>query len=135
MASPEGDEVPNYHSTAVFTPDAFREAFLAAYPKADLSGRPSSWFGQVIAASNGGVHTIVVGGVTVTGAQLRSLLSLRSADFSVTADDAAVTFQVTGYGHGVGMSQYGANALAREGKTFAEILKWYYTGVTIGFYP
>lgn len=133
--SPEGDEVPGYHSTAVFTPDAFKEAFLAAYPKADLTGKPSSWFGQVTAASNGGVHTIVVGGVTVTGAQLRSLLSLRSADFTVSADDKAITFSVTGYGHGVGMSQYGANALAKEGKTFGEILKWYYTGVTVGFYP
>jgi stage II sporulation protein D len=43
-----------------------------------------------------------------------------------------VTFRVTGYGHGVGMSQYGANQLAREGKTWQEILEWYYTGVTIG---
>jgi stage II sporulation protein D len=73
--------------------------------------------------------------VTVTGSQLRSLLSLRSADFTVSADDKAITFSVTGYGHGVGMSQYGANALAKEGKTFGEIIKWYYTGVTIGYFP
>ena len=39
-----------------------------------------------------------------------------------------------GYGHGVGMSQYGANELAKEGKTWQEILQWYYTGVTIGLY-
>lgn len=135
VTSPEGAEVPNYHSTAVFTPQEFKESFLAAYPKADLSGKPSSWFGAVTAASNGGVHTIAVGGVTVTGSQLRSLLSLRSADFTVSADDKAITFSVTGYGHGVGMSQYGANALAKEGKTFGEIIKWYYTGVTIGYFP
>ena len=48
------------------------------------------------------------------------------------ADAAGVAFRVTGYGHGVGMSQYGANQLAREGKTWQEILEWYYTGVTIG---
>ena len=43
-----------------------------------------------------------------------------------------VTFRVTGYGHGVGMSQYGANRLAKEGRTWQEILTWYYRGVTIG---
>ena len=53
---------------------------------------------------------------------------------TVTADAANVTFSVTGYGHGVGMSQYGANALAREGKSFEEILKWYYTGIDVAPY-
>ena len=43
-------------------------------------------------------------------------------------------FRVTGYGHGVGMSQYGANVMAAEGSTWREILEWYYTGVTIGPY-
>lgn len=134
VESPEGEEVPNYHSTAVFTPEEFQEKFLAQYPKADLSGKPSKWFGAVVKASNGGVHTIEVGGVTVSGSELRSLLSLRSADFTVTANDDAVTFSVTGYGHGVGMSQYGANALAKEGKSFTDILQWYYTDVTITRY-
>ena len=46
----------------------------------------------------------------------------------------SVTFRVTGYGHGVGMSQYGANTLANEGKSWQEILCWYYTGITIGDY-
>ena len=50
-----------------------------------------------------------------------------------TAGDT-ITFHVTGYGHGVGMSQYGANELAKEGKSWQEILQWYYTGVTIGLY-
>ena len=63
---------------------------------------------------------------------MRRIFSLRSACFTVAADAAGVTFRVTGYGHGVGMSQYGANQLAREGKTWKEILEWYYTGVTIG---
>ena len=45
-----------------------------------------------------------------------------------------MTFRVTGYGHGVGMSQYGANELARQGKPWREILQWYYTGVMIGLY-
>ena len=75
-----------------------------------------------------------MGGVTVAGTALRTLFGLRSASFTVTADAANVTFSVTGYGHGVGMSQYGANAMAREGKSFEEILKWYYTGIDVAPY-
>ena len=56
----------------------------------------------------------------------------RSASFSVSWDGEAFTFDVTGYGHGVGMSQYGANAMAREGSDFEEILTWYYTGTEVG---
>ena len=82
--------------------------------------------------SSGGVDTVEVGGVTVKGTALRTMFDLRSASFSVTADDTAVTFSVTGYGHGVGMSQYGANAMAKAGSTWQEILTHYYTGVTIG---
>ncbi len=133
--SPEGEEVPNYHTTAVFAPEEFKSTFLSRYPQADLSGNPAKWFSDVTHSSNGGVASIKVGGVTVSGAALRTLYSLRSAAFTVTADQNAVTFSVTGYGHGVGMSQYGANALAREGKTFTEILGWYYSGTTVGQYP
>ena len=73
-----------------------------------------------------------MGGVTVKGTALRTLFYLRSANFSVTSDSEAVTFSVTGYGHGVGMSQYGANAMAKAGSSWREILTHYYTGVTIG---
>ncbi|NCB62094.1 MAG: stage II sporulation protein D [Clostridia bacterium] len=133
--SPEGEEVPNYHTAAVFTPEQFKSTFLDQYPDAKLSGDPAKWFGAVTHSSNGGVTTIEIGGVTVSGTSVRKLYSLRSTAFSVTADKTVVTFAVTGYGHGVGMSQYGANALAKEGKTYPEIVSWYYTGVTIGQYP
>ena len=72
-----------------------------------------------------------VGGVTLTGGQARTLFSLRSAAFTVTWDGSQFLFDVTGYGHGVGMSQYGANAMAKEGKSFEEILTWYYTGTQV----
>ena len=57
-----------------------------------------------------------------------------SKSFTVSASADGVTFSVTGYGHGVGMSQYGANALAKEGKSYDEILKWYYTGIDVAPY-
>ena len=68
------------------------------------------------------------------GFEVRRLFGLRSASFTAEADREKVTFHVTGYGHGVGMSQYGANEMARQGKTWQEILTWYYHGVTIGAY-
>ena len=73
------------------------------------------------------MSSLVLGGVTLTGSQVRTLFALRSAAFTVTWDGSSFTFDVTGYGHGVGMSQYGANAMAKEGKSFDEILTWYYT--------
>ena len=62
----------------------------------------------------------------------RSLLGLRSSDFTVACDGASFTFTVRGYGHGVGLSQYGADYLARQGATFDEILAHYYPGATLG---
>ena len=132
--SPEGDEVPNYHSTVTFTPEEFKSKLLAQYPDADLSGDPAGWFQNTVPNSAGGVEQVDVGGVTVSGGALRTLLGLRSTSFTVTAGSQGVTFSVTGYGHGVGMSQYGANALAKQGKTYDEILKWYYTGVEVAPY-
>ena len=130
--SPEGDEVPNYHSQAVLSAEEVKSLTLAAYPAADLSGDPSGWFGQASRNDGGGVISLPLGGVTLTGSQVRSLFSLRSAVFTVSWDGTCFTFDVTGYGHGVGMSQYGANAMARDGSSFQDILTWYYTGAQVG---
>lgn len=131
VESPEGDEVPNYHSTVSVPLETFRTTLLAQAPQADLSGEPGGWFQNIIHNSAGGVEKADVGGVTVSGGTLRSLFGLRSSNFTVSADSANVLFSVTGYGHGVGMSQYGANAMAKAGKSYTDIIKWYYTGVTV----
>ena len=131
VSSPEGDEVPNYRSQVVLTAEEVRSRVLAAYPGADLSGDPSGWFGQADRDRGGTVRSIPLGGVTLTGGQVRSLFALRSAAFTVAWDGSKFAFSVTGYGHGVGMSQYGANAMAKEGKGFREILTWYYTGTAV----
>ena len=67
----------------------------------------------------------------VKGTEFRKIFGLRSTNVDVTIANGIVHFDVTGYGHGVGMSQYGANYLAAEGKNYAEILKTYYTGIEI----
>ena len=79
----------------------------------------------------GYVKTIEIGNRTFTGSEIRSLFSLRSSAFSIEADENLVTFTVKGYGHGVGMSQHGANILAKEGWDYKKILTHYYTGVDI----
>lgn len=67
----------------------------------------------------------------MSGVEIRSIFSLRSANFKVTIKDDSIIFEVVGYGHGVGMSQTGADSLAKEGKNYEEIIKHYYTGVKI----
>ena len=135
VPSPEGeDTVPNYHSREIFTLTEFKELFISNYPTANLSGAPSNWFTNIQQTENGAVTSLQVGGVSLTGAQLRGLLGLRSAAFTISFTDSEVVFSVTGYGHGVGMSQYGANVLAQEGKNYREILTHYYVGTTVGVY-
>ena len=70
-------------------------------------------------------------GKEFSGSKIREALGLKSTNFNVTLKDNVFTFTVYGYGHGVGMSQHGANVLAKEGKSYDEILKHYYTGVEI----
>ena len=131
--SPEGEEtVPNYYSTVTFTAAEAKEKLLAAHPELKLSGTPDRWFGAAAENGSGRVETVSVGGTDIEGTELRRIFGLRSACFTVAADSESVTFRVTGYGHGVGMSQYGDNQLAREGKTWQEILEWYYTDATVG---
>ena len=131
VSSPEGDEVPDYHSEKVFSPQELKDLVQAAYPEAGFSGDPAGWVGQPVYNSGGTVASISIGGAELTGGQVRSLLSLRSACFAAEYKDGGFTFYVTGFGHGVGMSQYGANAMAAAGSTYTDILQHYYTGITV----
>lgn len=132
VESPEAqDAIPNYYSRVEFTAEDFKAKFLAARPEADLSGSMDSWLKNVVTDTAGSVDTLSVGGVTVKGTELRTILGLRSACFEWEVQDGRLIFFVTGYGHGVGMSQYGANAMAAAGADYREILTHYYTGVTV----
>ena len=71
-------------------------------------------------------HIINIGGVDFSGSEIRSAFSLRSADFEIKQEEAKFVFTVRGYGHGVGMSQYGAEYMAKQGASYKEILDWYY---------
>lgn len=80
---------------------------------------------------SGRVKTIKLGNVQMAGTELRALLGLKSTNFSFEIRDNSVVFFVKGYGHGVGMSQTGADSMAKEGKKYDEIIKHFYTGVEI----
>lgn len=134
VSSPEGEGVPNYYSRVEFTFAEFKKLFMTAYPEADLSGRVSGWFGERKVSEDGNVDSVTVGGVSVRGTQMRTIFSLRSTTFETEIQDGKIVFFVTGYGHGVGMSQYGAQQMAKDGSGWKDIITHYYTGVTVAVY-
>ncbi|SDZ46128.1 stage II sporulation protein D [Evansella caseinilytica] len=88
--------------------------------------------GEIISRTTGGrVAKMKIGGKEFTGRQVRELLELDSSDFTFTRNQDTFVFETRGWGHGVGMSQYGANGMAKEGKTYKEIVSHYYQGVEI----
>ena len=80
---------------------------------------------------SGRVETIQVGDKTYTGIEFRNLLGLRSTDFDIEVVNGNIEITTRGYGHGVGMSQYGANEMAKAGYNYKQIINHYYTGVKI----
>lgn len=92
---------------------------------------PDPAVSSITYTEGGGVDAIVIGGKAFSGTELRQLFGLKSTCFSLAPAEDSVLFQVRGSGHRVGLSQYGAQAMAREGKDYGEILRWYYTGVTL----
>lgn len=88
-------------------------------------------FNIIMRTSNNSVNQIEINGNMYSGKYVRELLGLRSTDFSITKEETGVSISTKGYGHGVGMSQYGANGMANAGYNYKEILTHYYTGVQI----
>ena len=132
VSSPEpGDRIPNYYSRVEFSKEELREKLLAAFPDADLSGGMDGWLEDADTDGAGSVASLSAGGVRVKGTQMRTALGLRSACFTWEVQDGGMVFFVTGYGHGVGLSQYGANQMAAGGSDYREILTHYYTGATV----
>ena len=131
VESPGEENAPRYQETVVLDADYFADLLQEAYPEMNLSGPPRAWFGPFTRTEGGGLDIVFIGGVRVEGTTLRRLFSLRSTnlDISVTEDNVQIT--TTGFGHRVGMSQYGARAMAEGGTDFEEILLHYYTGTEI----
>ena len=87
---------------------------------------------EILSRDNSGrVLKVRVGNKIFSGVEFRNLLGLRSADFDLVLDNNNIIITTRGYGHGVGLSQYGANGMAKSGYTYKQILKHYYTGVSV----
>ncbi len=127
VESPETPEtVPDLTSEAAFTPEELIR-LLGLEPE----GAPETWLGGVARDDAGRAASLAVGGQVLSGGFVRSALGLRSTDFDVTWDGERFLFTVSGNGHGVGMSQYGAKLLAGSGLAYDEILAHYYPGTEL----
>ena len=130
VESPGEEFSPTYAGVTAVPIPAFRRV-LRESAGVELPVFPEDWFGEVTYTDGGGVQTARVGGKDLAGTELRRWFSLPSTRFTMELSGPDVVFHTLGYGHRVGMSQYGAEAMARQGKTYREILKHYYTGVEI----
>lgn len=126
VASPGEENAAHYTDSKSFSVAEFQN-ILGISPTGDAA----QWFGQIKRTAGGGVETMVIGGVSYRGTTLRTLLGLRSTAFTVSVEQGQIVFYTKGYGHRVGMSQYGANAMAREGQDYRQILAHYYLGTEI----
>ncbi len=100
-------------------------------PKTVFTAGPGGWVGEISYTPGGGVDRIELGGRSFTGKALRKLFGLRSTAFTLELTASEAVFTTRGFGHRVGMSQWGAEAMARGGKGYAEILTHYYRGVSV----
>lgn len=119
VESPGEEMAEHFRDEAVFSEEDFMKAL-------GLRGTPA--FRNWRYTEGGGVASVEISGEEFSGTQLRSLLGLRSAAFTMELEAGKVRIVTSGYGHRVGMSQYGAQAMAETGKTFREILAHYYPG-------
>ncbi len=129
VPSPGEEAASNYITTEIIPFDTFKEKILAKYPAVKLGSYLD--VSQPVLNQSGHVKNIYIGTISISGEEMRSLFSLRSSKFELSFAENNVIFTVTGYGHGVGMSQYGANAMAKNGKTYKEILSHYYQGAVL----
>lgn len=129
LKSVEGKENYPYQDTKTFTKEEFAESIkdiIKDYKEKDYEIKIVDYTGS------GRVNNIKIGEIEIKATELRKLVGIRSTNFRIEKkEDGTVTFYTIGYGHGVGMSQEGANQMAIDGATYEEIIKHYYTGVEI----
>lgn len=131
--SPGEEKVaPRYAEDFEFGIDEFISKINSKYQKANLTKENISGNIEIISRSDaGGIKEIRLGEERVKGLDFRIYLGLTSTNFEYSIVDNKIIFKCKGYGHGVGMSQWGANVMAKDNKNYEEILKHYYTGIDL----
>jgi len=133
VESPGEDVSPEFKATVSFESDEFKEKLIESYPEIELKKSRLTEDIKIMDYTKGGrVKTLQIGNVKLKGTDFRKIFSLRSANFTINEDKGKIYITTVGYGHGVGMSQWGANNMAKNGNSYEEIIKYYYTGVDLG---
>ncbi len=127
-----GEESASHYSDQVRVPLADFQATLATLDgNVRFDHSPVTWVASVQYTAGGGIARMVIGGCPFRGTTLRKAFALRSTAFTLSLNQEEAVFTTRGNGHRVGMSQYGANAMAQAGNDFETILKWYYQGIEL----
>ena len=131
-ADSEADmEAPGYIEETEIDEQFVKARLERVFEGIKLGDDPEKWIIVKKKSPSGTVLEAEAGGIEVTGGEIRETFGLRSADFTVSCKDGKIIFTTRGYGHGVGMSQYGANYMAQQGSTWREILGHYYSKAEI----
>lgn len=127
LVSVSGNEGNTYQDNKSFSKEEFKNLINSKVPNYNVDSK------IVIEdyTGSGRVNNLSIDGVNLEAATLRSLIGIRSTNFRIEESGDMITFYTVGYGHGVGMSQEGANQMALDGFDYKEIIKHYYTGVEI----
>ena len=120
-----------YQSEAIYTRDELIEKLKTKYEDITIDFNNDEDCKILEYTDSGRVRTVKFGNHELSGTETRSLFNLRSTNFEIIKEDENIKFSVKGYGHGVGMSQTGADSLAKQGKNYEEIIKHFYIGVEI----
>ena len=120
-----------YSSQAKFTKEEFIEKVKKEHEDFEIDFEKENCIQIIERDDSNRVATVKIGNLNLSGVETRTLLGLRSANFTIEINNNEIIFKVIGYGHGVGMSQTGADALAKQGKNYEEIIKHFYAGVEI----
>ncbi len=131
VESPEDVRADGYRSRVFYPKAAFYSVMRGLRPNLQLPETLEniSFTGKYF--QGGGLESITIFGEKFTGKELQEAFRLRSRAFSLSFSEEQAVFDVKGYGHGVGMSQFGAKKMAEEGKDYQEILLHYYQGVSL----
>lgn len=128
------DGYSQYNSEVVFSKEELLNKIKEKYADIQIDWNSENAIQIQEYTDSGRVRTIKFGNISIAGTEARTILGLKSTNFVITYRDDKIIFTVKGYGHGVGMSQTGADSLAKQGKGYKEIIKHFYTGVEVTKY-
>lgn len=129
--SPYEDDATHQHEKNTFSIWDFKEKLQKSFPNISFGDINADNIRVLSRSSGGRVEEMQIGSGTIEGTAVRNALELPSSNFTIDIEDDQITFTSNGSGHGVGMSQYGADGMAKEGFDYKEILSHYYSGTVV----